>query len=247
MAYRGLGDPRKADAHLRERGSARTTFLPDPLMQELEELPSSAQAYEFKGSEAVNKGEWTAAAQYFRKGVELAPDNPSVRLKLADALRRSGLAEESLPHYEHVIKIDPHRAEARFGYAMALVRLRRYQQARNHLTEGMTAFPNEPAFAQALARLLAAAPDDRVRDGRRALAMIHELLKQQQSTDLGETMAMALAASGQYDEAVALQRALLATAQRAGREDLARVMTANLKLYEARQPCRTPWANDSMP
>jgi hypothetical protein len=130
---------------------------------------------------------------------------------------------------------------------MALVRLRRYQEARDRLTDGMNAFPSKPAFAQALARLLAAAPDDRVRDGRRALAIIHELLKQQQSTELGETMAMALAASGQYEEAVALQRALLATAQRAGREDLALVMAANLKLYESRQPCRVPWTDDSMP
>jgi hypothetical protein len=40
----------------------------------------------------------------------------------------------------------------------------------------MKEHPEQPVFAHALARLLAAAPDDRVRDGRRALELAEELL-----------------------------------------------------------------------
>ena len=49
---------------------------------------------------------------------------------------------------------------------MALVRLRRFQEARDRLADGVKTYPDQPGFAHALARLLAAAPDARVRDGR---------------------------------------------------------------------------------
>ena len=247
MAYRGLGDTAKAEAHAQQRGDSRPGFLPDPLMQQIEELLESAQAYEFRGTEALDKGEWAAAAVYLRKGVELAPNDSGVRLKLAEALRRSGHPEESLAHYEQTAKLDPTVAGARFGYAMALVRLRRYQEARDRLVEGMKIHPGQTVFPQALARLLASAPDAQVRDGRRALALTHELLKRDQSTELAETMAMSLAELGQFNEAVALQRQLISAVQRAGREDLARIMIENLQLYERHEVCRTPWPDSAIP
>jgi tetratricopeptide (TPR) repeat protein len=247
MAYRGLGDTGKAEAHAQQRGDSRPGFLPDPLMQQIEELLQSAQAYEFRGTEALAKGEWSAAAVYLRKGVELAPNDPSVRLKLAEALRRTGRPEDSLLHYEQAIKIDAGAAGARFGYAMALVRLRRYQEARDRLDEGMRIHAGQPAFRQALARLLASAPDAHVRDGRRALTLTHELLKRDQSTESGATMAMTLAELGQFEEAAALQRQLVSAVQRAGREDLVRIMVENLRLYERHEACRTPWPDDAIP
>lgn len=249
MAYRGLGQPQTADTHLRERGDVRFAFLPDPLMLDVQQLLASAEVYEFRGGEALDKGEFAAAAWYFRKGVEQAPDNASVRMKLAEALRRGGLAQESLSHYERAIAIAPREtaAAARFGYAMALVRLGHHQEARDRLAEDMKIHSDRPAFAQALARVLACAPDARVRDGRRAMAMTRDLLTRQQTPDLYETTAMALAELGQFEEAAALQRQLIAAATRAGHDVLARGMAENLRLYETRQRCRAPWTAETMP
>ena len=85
------------------------------------------------------------------------------------------------------------------GQALALVQFRRYQDARDRLSGGRECLPAERAFAHALARLLAAAPDDRVRNGQRALTLVQDMLRNQQPTpDVGETMAMALAEVGQY-------------------------------------------------
>ena len=141
-------------------------------------------------------------------------------------------------------RIDPRIAEARFGFAMTLVRLRRYREARARLTEGMSTYPAQPAFARALARMLAAAPDDRVRDGQRAIALTGQLLKQQQTLDLGETMAMALAGAGQFEQAAAFQREVMTAARKAGGEEAARPLLENLELYQRHQPCRTPLRPD---
>ena len=247
LAYRGLGNQAQAEAHLRQRGASRVVFPVDPLMHDLEELPVNAMAYEIRGSEALSKGELTAAAEYFRHGVELEPNNPTLRLRLADVLRRTGSPEESLLHYDAVIKIDPRIAQARFGYAMALVQLGRYVDARDHLAEGMKTYPDQPGFAEALARVLAAAPDDRVRNGREAMALTQALLKRQQSSELGETLAMTLAELREYEEAAQVQRELITAAKAAGRDDLVRRMVDNLRHYERHEPCRVPWPADAMP
>jgi hypothetical protein len=95
-----------------------------------------------------------------------------------------------------------------------------------------------------MARLLAAAPDDRVRDGNAALSIVAQLLKMQKTPALGETMAMTLAELGRFQEAVTWQREALAAAKQSGRSDVSAGLAENLKLYERRQPCRTPWRDD---
>ncbi len=313
MAYRGLGEPHKAEAHLRLRGHVEP-FPPDPLMAELNESLRSAVTYERLGVAALDRKDWSAAAVYFRQGVELAPNNPSLghrlgtalfmagdgaaaekafedvarrspqfakaryslgvlrlasgrtdeaiaeftaavtddpndldaRMRLAEALRQSGRLDRSLSEYERAIAIDPRSADAQFGSAITQIRLRRYVQARDRLTAGLEAHPDKPAFAHALARLMAAAPDDRVRDGRKAIALTQELLKRQKQTlDLGETMAMALAEVGRYEQAITLQREVIAAVRNAGGGEVVRQLLQNLELYEHHKPCRTPLrAND---
>jgi hypothetical protein len=127
---------------------------------------------------------------------------------------------------------------------MGLVRLGRYREARTRLEADVRTYPEQPGFAHALARLLAAAPDDAVRDGRRALTIVEALMTEGRSPATGETMAMALAETGRFDDAVRWQRDVLAAAQKAARTEMIPRLSANLRLYQNRQPCREPWAAD---
>ena len=144
--------------------------------------------------------------------------------------------------------MNPRAVRGRLGYAMALVKLRRFQEARDWLAEATRNYPDQPELAHALARVLVTVPDDRVRDGPRAMALVQELFKNDKSTDLGETMAMTLAELGQYQKASAIQRGVMAAAEKARVERSAlERMSENLKRYERHQPCRLPWPNDDFP
>jgi len=315
MAYRGVGRDADADAQLRLRDQRNVEIAPaDPLMDQLAALLDGPQAYEVRGTDALNRGDWPKAAEEFRKGMDRAPANPllrhrlatalfmmgntaeaerqfeatvqtspqyapahyslavlfesrgdeaaaleqynaavkyqptytQARLRLARVLRRSGRAADALSHIEAVMQLDPRVDEAPLELAITLVRLHRYAEARDRLDAAMRSYPQQLAFPRALARLLAAAPDSSVRDGRRAVALAEALLKTDRSTDVGETMAMALAADGQYEEAARIQRELIAAARAGSRGDLVARMTANLKLYENRMPCRTPWRDEDV-
>jgi len=184
------------------------------------------------------------AIDAFTAAVRSDPAYDEARFSLANALRRSGRVAESLPHYEAVLQHNPGTSQASFGYAMGLVRLGRYRAARDRLERDARVFADQPGFAHALARVLAAAPDDGVRDGARALALVKPLAEGQRSPATAETMAMALAETGRFDEAVRWQLEALDMARRAGRPDAVPHLTANLRLYESRRPCRIPWTDD---
>lgn len=314
MAYRGLGNAEQAELYLARRGDVNPTPI-DPLMDEINGLLQSPEAFDVRGGQAMDVGDWSAAADYFQQGLDLDPDNASLRhrlgtalyqlgdvagaeaqfvevvrrspshsraqfslgvlmaarasyddaierflaaleqdpgylqarMQLATVLVRAGRAEEALGHYDRSIALDPTLVDATFGAAMALVRLERYSEARDRLSGGMETFPEYLQFAHALARLLAAAPDDRVRDGRRAQSLLEPLLAQDQSIDLGETIAMTLAELGEFPQAAAVQRDVMAAAEQAGLDDVVARMVVNLQRYERGEPCRTPWTESELP
>ena len=206
--------------------------------------PDLAKAHYGVGIVMEAAGRDREAIEAFSASVRSDPAVLEAQMSLADALRRSGRMEESLPHYAEVIKASPAVSQARFGYAMALVRLRRFQEARDRLADAAKTFPDQPGLSHALARLLAAAPNPRARDGQRAMAIMQGLLKVQRTLELRQTMAMTLAELGEYEEAANWQREAITAARQSGREDLMPRLQDNLTLYENRQPCRTPWPDD---
>ncbi|HZI80666.1 MAG TPA: tetratricopeptide repeat protein [Vicinamibacterales bacterium] len=206
--------------------------------------PSLARAHFGIGVVLESRRQDRDAIDAFAAAVRSDPAYDEARFSLANALRRSGRVAESLAEYEAVLQRNPGTSQASFGYAMALVRLGRYREARDRLDRDARVFADQPGFAHALARVLAAAPDDRVRDGARALALVKPLADAQRSPAVAETMAMALAETGRFDEAVRWQSEALEMARRGGRPDAVPHLTANLRLYESRRPCRTPWTDD---
>jgi tetratricopeptide (TPR) repeat protein len=157
---------------------------------------SAAKANYSLGLIMASRGEMTPAIDHLTSAVSYNATYLEARIALADMLRGTGRADASLPHYREAIALNPRAIEPRFGYAMALTRLRRYKDARDILEEAIRMQPDRQEVSIALARLLAAAPDDRVRDGRRALMIVDDLFKTNKTTVLGETMAMALAEVG---------------------------------------------------
>jgi tetratricopeptide (TPR) repeat protein len=192
------------------------------------------------------QGHHDEAVERFSAAIAQRPDYAEAHLRLAVSLRHLGRPGDALAHYQQVMAANPQNFNAQFGYATTLAQLHRDQEARTQLMEGMKAFPDQLIFTHGLARLLATSPDDRVRDGQRAMALVQDLVKRGRTLELGETLAMTLAELGQYDQAVAIQRDVMKSADKAGMTTGAKRMGKNLSLYERREPCRTPWETDEI-
>jgi tetratricopeptide (TPR) repeat protein len=184
------------------------------------------------------------AIEHLEAAIRHQPAYAEARVVLAEALRRTGHSARALPHYEEALRLDPSSAQARLGQALALIRLDRHARALEVLNEAVRIHPGHPELAHLLARLLAVSPDGRLRDGNRAMALLEPLLQQARTTELGETLAMALAETGDYDRAVDVQRSILRVARQGAAPATIQRMEANLRLYEGGRPTRTLWADD---
>lgn len=314
QAYSALGESAKAAEHLSLRRDGRIAPR-DTLMLELDSLLQSPQSYETLGIRRLDEENWEGAAEQFRKGIALAPDQPSLhhrlatalsmmqdekgavaefekavtlspeyfpsqfslgviaqekgqhaqaierftaalgarpnyteaRLRLASSLRRTGKGTEALAAYRQALAGAPDNPEARMGMVMLLSKMRRDREARQVLEESLKANAGDLVAMHALARLLATSPDASVRDGRRAMELVQQMMQRGRTLELGETYAMTLAELGQFKDAQGLQRELIAAADRAGMTALKARLTARLALYDRADPCRTPWTDEEMP
>lgn len=249
---RGL-DVRPTDPSLRHRLGTALTQMGDEAgaTAAFEEVirthPEFARAYFSLGVLAAERREYDPAIEHFRAALTHEPGYVQARVQLGRALARSGKPGESLAHFDQALAMEPTQSEAAFGAALALVQLGRYPEARDRLVAASVLYPDHPAINHALARILAAAPDASVRDGRRAKVLVDRLLATQgQTLELGEATAMMLAEIGQFDQAVSVQKSVIEGAERLKLPAVVARLTANLHRYERRESCRVPFTEDEL-
>ncbi len=153
---------------------------------------------------------------------------------------RLGRNLESAETLRQVVEADPGNIRARLGEAEALAASGRSLEARRRLEEGWQAIPESVELLHALARMLASADDPDTRDGERALELARLTLRAGPSPDRLETLAMALAEAGVFEEAVRLQQDLIRDLSWEGRLDELPRLEANLARYRAGLSCCAP-------
>ena len=191
MAYRGLGDLEQAQAHLARQGEV------DPLMRELDALLESPEAYDVRGGQALDEGEWALAADYFRRGFALDAGNASLRHRLGTALFQLGDATGAEAEFGEVIRRSPEHTRAHYSLGVLMAASGRLDEATEHFS---TALAYEPGYLQARLQLAAVL----ARTGRAGEAVAHYEQALEVDPTVGEALygrAMALVRLQRYGEA----------------------------------------------
>jgi tetratricopeptide (TPR) repeat protein len=208
--------------------------------------PTNATVHYDMGVLLIQTGKEEMAIAHFREAIRLDAGLTSAHFQLANLLMRRGKDKEAEAEYGIVVSLEPQNGFARLMQAMAAIHAGAYAEARARLEQASAALPQDADIANALGRVLAAAPDAAVRDENRALPIVEALVKNERGDEfeVGVTLGMALAGVGRFTEAAAYQRAMIQGLEGSGRPDLAQRLRKDLALYESHQPCRKPWAND---
>jgi tetratricopeptide (TPR) repeat protein len=214
--------------------------------QVLRLTPSSAVAHYNLGVLSLELKSEDEAREHFNAALALDPGFKSAHFQLANLLMRDGHFTEAVSHYARAMELGLDNEFVRLMRAMALVRTRRYAEAKVELDDGVAALPESADLTLALARLLAACPDKSLRDGPRAMRLVAKLLKSNPSPDfeLLVTYGMAMASVGKFKDAADLQRQMIDELGRMNRNDLVADLRGNLGLYEHGQACAIPWRDD---
>jgi tetratricopeptide (TPR) repeat protein len=149
MAYRALGDLQKAEAHLGQRGDA-TPELDDQLMQPDDDVLDSTVGSEHRGMRALKRADWPAAIAEFRKGLELKPDDVTLRYWLGAALYASGDPAAAEKEFRAVVGEAPDDAKAHFSLGAIDDARGRHREA---IEEYSAAVRSDPTLPDARLRL----------------------------------------------------------------------------------------------
>jgi tetratricopeptide (TPR) repeat protein len=119
-------------------------------MLELDTILESPVAYEVRGAKALDTQDFTAAAKYFRKGIDLAPDEPALHHRLGTALYLSGDTRGAADEFANALRLAPGFAKAHYSLGVMFAADGRTADALAHLNEAVRA---DPAYAEARVRL----------------------------------------------------------------------------------------------
>jgi superkiller protein 3 len=187
------------------------------------------------------------AKEHFQTAIEQNPGNIQAHLGLARMLWSEGQCAAALPHFEAFLGATPDAIDIRINTAMCHAQVGQYAAARDLLEAGYAAYPTHPGLQDALVRILSASEDAEVRDGARALGIAQSLVATMRRPETLSSLAMALAETGRYPEAIERQQEALRIARQGGQSDFVPFLQKELRRYEQSLPSRTPWPDFMFP
>ncbi|MBT6290308.1 MAG: tetratricopeptide repeat protein [Rhodospirillaceae bacterium] len=151
-------------------------------------------------------GDFAAAADAYRRGLELAPDTGEAHHNLAGILRRLGLADESLAYARRAAQLLPGRPPVLNSLGQSLEQSDLAEEAEAAFRDALTSEPNYPPAAANLGRLL----ERRQRPDEAAAVLAPAQAANPGDAALNVNLANAYLGLGRPDEAASLLNAATA-------------------------------------
>ena len=206
--------------------------------------PRRHEVYHNIGRILSDEGKAAEALEYCRRAVELDKKSAESRIGLGVVLGELGRYDEAAREFSVAAGLDAGSAVPHFQMGRALLKLGRDAEAVAQFNEALRREPENLGILLYTARVLAADRNSAGRNGSEALELAQraDRLVGGQAVVL-DTLAMACAETGRFDEAVQWARQALAAAGAGGdREDVTNI-ELRLEHYEQRQPFRMAFQN----
>ena len=219
------------DNALARTSYARTLYLADDKSEARQALeaalatqPDNSLGLFLLGVLAEEEGDTGKAADFYRRAIRYTPDHSGAHQHLADLYYRQGNYSAAAQHYAGSIKGEPKNLMATIPYLDTLL-LTDAPAATlmSGLETAIQQFPEYPGFQPLQILLLAGSSDAEIHDPEAALKIAQQLNDQYPTPSYQELLALALAATGDYQQAITIQDNLLSFAQRAMPEEVDRV------------------------
>lgn len=215
------------------------------LQASVRQAPDNAMAQFLLGILLNENGNTQQAILHYRKTLSLKPGHAGAHHFLGNVLMGEGHYAEAVKHLAEAYRQTPQNTPARMMEAIALLRSGgEHDMVKQRLEALYADHPEQPVVAYALARLLAASPEDEVRDGERALIIVEKSLQGFMPVEHAETRAMAYAEVGRFEDAVNFQIQAISVAFSMGMIDFLTRLENTLALYRDHKPSRSPWVAD---
>jgi tetratricopeptide (TPR) repeat protein len=202
--------------------------------------PDSAEAQYNYGNALFQIGRVPEAIGHYEQAVGINPYVAAAQYNLGNALLHVGRVEEAVGHYEQAVEVSPDDAEAHNKLGTALALVGRVREAIPEYEQALRLRPDNREAPNNLAWLLATVPPGQGGDPGRAVAVARracDLTGRRMAAPL-DTLAVAYAAAGRFEEAIHTAEESMALARAAGQTQLVTDVQAQIDLFRAGQPYR---------
>lgn len=203
--------------------------------------PESFFAYFNLGNIFEKRGDLDKAVSYYQVALEKDSVNVKANFRLGAVLMRLEDYVGAAERFNRALEISPSFLQAGYLEALALIAQGNYSEAQLKLEEATRVHPDRPELLGPLARLLATSPSRTTQDSKRALRLAEDLVRSDKNMEHLEILAIALAASERFEEAVSIQQEVLESSRRQATASQLRHLTYNLERYRGGQASDRPW------
>ena len=211
--------------------------------------PKSYQAYSNLGKVLLAQGKPGEALDYCLQSVQANPGRATLRNNLGIVLAELGRYDEALGEFANAVKLDSTYAPPHFQTGKVLLKQGRDAEALPHFQVALQIEPNNLAMLIFVARLLAADENAAARNGSQALALAvqaNHLTPRPQAVAL-DTLAMAFAETGDFEQAVKWQQQAVSLADAVSQQEDIASMRQRLEHYRNHQPWRESFSAANKP
>ena len=203
--------------------------------------PGSAKAYNNRGLARLFTGEFDDAIADFNQAITINP-------RYVDAYSNRGLAWSQKEDYPRAIAdctealhLNPRAAKALYSRGFARDRQGDPGGAMRDYIQVLKVNPDYIEAFNSMAWIMATSPDDRLRDGRRAVAYAEKAVDNSPpDINFLDTLAAAYAEAGRFDEAVAIENRIISLLAKARQPDAISMHVKRMNHYEEGRPYRDP-------
>jgi tetratricopeptide (TPR) repeat protein len=204
----------------------------------------SVQAHNNLGNLLSETGKTDEALVQYREALKLNPGAPLAHDNLGTLLVKLSRFDEAMSQYKQAAQLDPD--DFRPHYLMGKARLKQGRdiEAIAEFREALRLDPKDFQTLAFLARVLAADENPRIRNGAEAVALAERanMLTGGQQPFILDTLAMACAEAGRFQDAQQVERQAIELAEAMGLEGV-NAMEQRLELYQSGLPHRETFTN----
>ncbi len=228
---------------------ARTLYLTGEKTQAQQQLefilqqqPKNDFAHFLLAALLEEQNQISEAIHHYHLALQANPKHAGAHYYLAHILMRQGKYQQAADHYAQSLHKQADNPPAYIYYLIALHQSNAdYQTIQSVLRQAQEHYPDNQTFQYLMARIYATHAKASLTDKKKALILAKQLYQTSPLLENAETLAMAYAQLGQYEQAIKLQQQALEATFNAQRYDLIARLEANLKRYQRRQATRQTW------
>jgi tetratricopeptide (TPR) repeat protein len=198
--------------------------------------PNHAPAFDNRGLAFGATGDYENALKDHKTAIQIDPNNGHYYNNRGNLYSALGDYEKALADFSAAVRLDPHESVAYNNRGNARYFLKEYEKALIDFTEAIRLDPNDPVAYNSRAVLRASCPDEKYRDGKKAVTDATKAceLTDWKDAETLDTLAAAHAESGEFATAVEFSQKAIELADDDDKPDL----ESRLKLYQDKKPFR---------